>query len=70
MKPQIVPSEGFFILAETDMNRFYGFILGNFLGDTRKLSVSIVSDYRVEERSSIPGRRKDFFFSPLCPDQL
>jgi hypothetical protein len=28
------------------------------------------SDYRLDERGSIPGRGKEFFLQPLCPDQL
>jgi hypothetical protein len=33
-------------------------------------SVSIVSDYRPDDRDSIPGRSKVFFLQLLCPDQL
>jgi hypothetical protein len=33
-------------------------------------SVSTVSDYRVDDRDSIPGRGKGFFLYPLYPDQL
>jgi hypothetical protein len=33
-------------------------------------SVSIVPDYRLGDRGSIPGRGKGFFLYPLCPDQL
>jgi hypothetical protein len=33
-------------------------------------SVSIVSDYRLDDQGSIPGKGKGFFLCPLCPDQL
>jgi hypothetical protein len=33
-------------------------------------SVSTVSDYRLDDRGSIPVREKGFFLQPLCPDQL
>jgi hypothetical protein len=33
-------------------------------------SVSIVSDYALDDRCSIPGRGKGFFFRPLRPDRL
>jgi hypothetical protein len=33
-------------------------------------SASVVSEYRLDDRGSIPNRGKWFFFLPLCPDQL
>jgi hypothetical protein len=33
-------------------------------------SGSIVSDYGLDDRGSIPGRGKGFFLYPLCPDRL
>jgi hypothetical protein len=33
-------------------------------------SVSIVSDNRLNDRGSIPGRDKGFFLPTLCPDRL
>jgi hypothetical protein len=33
-------------------------------------SVSIVSDYRLDDQGSIPGRGREFFLLPLRPDQL
>jgi hypothetical protein len=30
----------------------------------------IVFDYRLDDQGSIPGRGKQFFLQPLCPDQL
>jgi hypothetical protein len=33
-------------------------------------SVSIVSDYRLDDRVSILGKGKGFFHSPPCPDRL
>jgi hypothetical protein len=32
------------------------------------ISISVVSDYKLHDRASIPGRGKGFF--PLCPDRL
>jgi hypothetical protein len=37
---------------------------------SRVSSGSIVSDYGLDDRGSIPGRGKGFFLSPLCPDRL
>jgi hypothetical protein len=34
------------------------------------ISVSTVSDYRLDDQGSIPGTGKGFFLYPLCPDQL
>jgi hypothetical protein len=33
-------------------------------------SVSILSDYKLDEEDLIPSRGKGFFLWPLCPDQL
>jgi hypothetical protein len=33
-------------------------------------SVGIISDYILDERGSVRGRGKEFFFYPLCPEQL
>jgi hypothetical protein len=33
-------------------------------------SVSVMSDYRLDDRGSIPGRGKGFFLQFLCPNQL
>jgi hypothetical protein len=33
-------------------------------------SVITVSDYRLDYRGSVPGRGKEFFLTPLCPDRL
>jgi hypothetical protein len=35
-----------------------------------KLSVSIVSDYGLDDRGSIPDRGSGFFLKPLHPDRL
>jgi hypothetical protein len=37
---------------------------------SRVSSGSIVSDYGLDDRSSIPGSGKGFFLYPLCPDLL
>jgi hypothetical protein len=37
---------------------------------SRVSSGSIVSDHGLDDRSSIPGRGKGFFFYPLYPDRL
>jgi hypothetical protein len=36
----------------------------------RVSSGSIVSDYGLDDRGSIPGGGKGFFLYPLCPDRL
>jgi hypothetical protein len=33
-------------------------------------SVSIMSDFRLDDLGLIPGRGKGFFLKPVCPDQL
>jgi hypothetical protein len=33
-------------------------------------SVSVVPDYRLGDRGSIPGTGNGFFLYPMCPDQL
>jgi hypothetical protein len=33
-------------------------------------SVTTLSDYRLDYRGSVPGRGKEFFLTPLCPDRL
>jgi hypothetical protein len=37
---------------------------------SRGSSVSIVSDYRLDDRGSIPDRSRGFLLQPLRPDQL
>jgi hypothetical protein len=37
---------------------------------SRGSSVSIVSDYALDDWGSIPGGGKGFFLHPLCPDRL
>jgi hypothetical protein len=48
----------------------YVFIEGLKLRLTRGSSVSIVSDCRLDDWGSIPGRGIGFFLQPVCPNQL
>jgi hypothetical protein len=34
------------------------------------ISVSVVCDYRLKDKGSIPGRGKGFFLYPLCSEHL
>jgi hypothetical protein len=53
-----------FILVPTEKHG-YNFYFGSWGS-----SVSVVSDYRLDDRCLIPGRGKVFFLFPLHPDQL
>jgi hypothetical protein len=41
-----------------------------YVEGSRVISGSIVSDYGLDDRGSIPGRGKGYFLYPLCPDRL
>jgi hypothetical protein len=41
-----------------------------YINRSQSSSVSIVSDYELDNRGSIPDRGRGFFFWPLHPDQL
>jgi hypothetical protein len=45
-------------------------ILYALIMNSLRNSLIIVSDYRLDDRYSMPGRGKGFFLYHLCPDQL
>jgi hypothetical protein len=59
-----------FIPALINIYILYPFIFYISLFRSRVSSGSIVSDYGLDDRGSIPGRGKGFFLYPLCPDGL